>query len=111
MNRIAMSPAASALLRALIRRADVPYDRILLTDVQSVEWQSLTFSGERHQIQLRVPPPQSPAIAERMCEDLDEVEFSIPGFIVADIGLANPPQRRPDGAIEIAIEALTIIDD
>jgi hypothetical protein len=111
MNRVAMSPAASALLRALIRRADVSHDRILLTDVRSVEWQSLTFSGERHQIQLRVPPPQSLSVVERICDGLDEAEFSIPGFIVADIGLASPPQRRSGGFMDLAIEALTIIDD
>lgn len=35
MNRIAMSAAASGVLRALIARARVPRDRILLTKVRS----------------------------------------------------------------------------
>jgi hypothetical protein len=36
MNRIAMSGAASGLLRALIGRARVARDRILLTNISSV---------------------------------------------------------------------------
>lgn len=61
MNRIAMSAAASALLRALIARAGVTSDRILLTEVHSTDWQSLTFMGERHRLQLRVTGPCSTA--------------------------------------------------
>ena len=45
MLKIAMSAAASGLLRALIARADVPRDRILLTDLTSADWQSLTSSA------------------------------------------------------------------
>ena len=52
MLKITMSPAASNLIRALIARAGVPRDRILLTDVQSTDWQSLTLTGERHQLEL-----------------------------------------------------------
>ena len=59
MDRIAMSPAASALLRCLTGRARVPRDRILLSDIYSVDWRSLTFSGERHELQLRIPGPDS----------------------------------------------------
>src|SRR5207237_8099764 len=72
MLKIAMSPAASALLRALIGRAGVPRDRILLTDAESVDWRSLTLSGERHQIALRIPGPDSSEIAERMCSGLED---------------------------------------
>ena len=53
MLRIAMSTGAANLLRALIARAGVPRDRILLTDVQSTDWQSLTLTGERHLFDLR----------------------------------------------------------
>jgi hypothetical protein len=55
MLRIAMSAAASGLLRALIARAGVPRDRILLTNLCSIDWQSLTFVGERHEISCGSP--------------------------------------------------------
>jgi len=111
MIKIAMSPAATALLRALIGRARVPRDRILLTDVHSVDWRSLTFTGERHQIQLRIPAPGSRQIVERMCQGLEEAEFSIPGQIVADIGVMGAPRFGFDGSTSLIIEALTIVAD
>ena len=111
MNRVAMSSAAAALLRALIARAGVARDRILLTEVQSVDWRSLTFTGERHQIELRVPGSQSAAIVARMCSGLEEAEFSIPGVIVADIGVTDTRSHILDGSTSVTIEALTVADD
>jgi hypothetical protein len=111
MNRIAMSPAASALLRCLTGRARVSRDRILLSDVYSVDWRSLTFTGERHELELRIPGPDSRLVMERMCEGLEDAEFSIPGVIVADIALASPPAFAPDGSTTFTIEALTVAAD
>lgn len=110
MNRIAMSAAASGLLRALIARAGVPRDRILLTDVRSTDWQSLTLVGERHQIQLRVRRADSPTVVERMTAGLDNAEFNIPGQIVADIALIGDPVMNSDGSTSLSIEALTIAE-
>jgi hypothetical protein len=111
MNRLNLSPAASALLRALIARAGVPRDRILLTEAHSIDWRSLTFGGERHQIELRVPGPGSAAIVERMCDGLADAEFSIPGILIADIGIAGSVRGGLDGSTSVTIEALTISED
>ena len=111
MVRVAMSPAAAALLRALIARAGVSRDRILLTDIRSVDWRSLTFTGERHQIALRIPGPEASAIADRLGADLAEAEFAIAGVTVADIAIAEAPAVTRDGAVTLAIEALTISED
>jgi hypothetical protein len=111
MVKMAISSAASALLRALIDRARVQRNRILLTEASSIDWQSLTFTGERHQLCLRVTGVDSDEIANRMCSGLAEAEFSIPGWLVADVALAGTPRRAPDGATEFEIEALTILKD
>lgn len=111
MNQIAISPAASALLRALIARSGAPRNRILLTEVKSIDWQSLTFTGERHQILLRIPGPDSMAAVECMCAGLEDAEFTIPGVIVADIAPVGEPQRGPDGSVSLTIEALTVSED
>ena len=111
MNRIAMSPAASALLRCLSGRARVSRDRILLSDVYSVDWRSLTFTGERHELELRIPGPDSRLVFDRMCDGLEDAEFSIPGVIVADISLTAPPAFAPDGSMTVIIEALTVAAD
>lgn len=110
MNRVPMSPAAGGLLRALIARAGVPSDRILLIDVRSTDWQSLTFTGERHQFELRVAGPDSGAAVERMCGGIEDAEFSIAGQIVADISITGNPRPADDGSTSIAIEALTVRD-
>ena len=111
MNRVPMSSAASALLRALIARAGVTRERVLLTDVESIDWRSLTFNGERHLIELRVPGSGSREIVQRMCDGLNEAEFSILGTIVADIGVAGAPRRALDGSTRLTIEALTVAAD
>jgi hypothetical protein len=108
MLKIAMSAAAANLLRALIARARVPRDRILLIDVRSVEWQSLTFIGERHHVDLRIAPPDSRDVVERLCAGLEDAEFSIPGMFVADITVVGAPVRADDGSTSVSIEALTI---
>jgi hypothetical protein len=82
----------------------------LLSEFQSTDWQSLTFIGERHHVHLRIPGPGADAIVGRMTADLEDVEFAIPGHVVADIVLAGPMRRDDDGSISVELEALTIAD-
>lgn len=110
MNRIAMSASASGLLRALIARGGVPRDRILLTNIQSTDWQSLTLVGERHGLQLRVTGPDSATVVERISGGLEDAEFSIPGQIVADIAVIGEAVTNSDGSTTVSIEALTIAE-
>ena len=110
MMRMPLSEAASALLRAVLARAGVSRDRILLSEFRSTDWQSLTFIGERHHIHLRIPGPGADAIVLRMTAGLEDVEFAIPGHVVADILLAAPVRRDGDGSISVELEALTIAD-
>lgn len=110
MMKLALSPAAASLLRALLARGGIDRDRILLTEFRSVDWQSLTFVGERHIMLLRVPGPDADLLVNRLVGDLSDADFSISGQIVADIALEQPPIRNPDGSISLAIEALTIAE-
>jgi hypothetical protein len=110
MMRIHMSVAAAGLLRSLLARAGVSHNRILLIESRSTEWQSLTFAGERHEMCLRVPGPDASEIVASVTSGLEDAEFSIPGQIVADIGLAKPLRRESDGSITIELEALTIAE-
>jgi hypothetical protein len=97
-------------MRALMARANVPRNRILLTDAKSIDWRSLTFAGERHLFDLRITGPDSQSVVERMCDGLEDAEFAIPGVIVADIR-ATTPSRSLDGSTNLRIEALTIEED
>jgi hypothetical protein len=108
MNRIPMSRTGAALLRALLSRALVDHDRILLTEYRSTDWQSLTFVGERHTMHFRIPGPTADEIFARMTGELSDAEFSIPRQIVADVVVYGQPTRERDGSISFSIEALTI---
>lgn len=110
MTRIAMSRAATALFRALIARAGVPRDRILLTDWHSVDWQSLTLVGERHRIALRIIGDRSADAAARLTHGLEDAEFAIPGQIVADIAVVGAPETADDGSTAVRLEALTVAE-
>lgn len=111
MNRLRMTSAASSLYRGLLERAGTERNRILLSDWVTIDWQSLTFNGERHRAGFVVRGPDPAAMAARWTEGLGEAEFDLgsAGF-VAEIALAGPPTVREDGAIQVDIEALTIRD-
>ena len=108
MMKLAMSPAAAGLLRGLLSRAGVDRNRILLSEFRSTDWRSLTFAGERHRIDLRIPGPGADRVVEMLTRDLEEAEFTVPGQIVADIGVDGALIEHVDGAISLTIEALTI---
>ena len=110
MMKLAMSAPAAGLLRALLARAGVDRNRILLSSFQSTDWNSLTFAGERHEIALRIPGPGAASVAALLVEGLEDADFAIPGQIVADIALARPPVDQADGAIMLDIEALTVAE-
>jgi hypothetical protein len=110
MMKLAMSPAAAGLFRSLLGRGGVDRNRILLSGFRSTDWCSLTFAGERHRFDLRIPGPEAAAVAERLTRGLPEAEFSIPHQIVAEIGVDGGMIEHPDGAISLTIEALTLQD-
>ena len=108
MKRLAMSRSAAALLRAMVARVGDDDNRILLTEVRSIDWQSLTFIGERHRMRFRIQGPGGRALFERLTTGLEDAEFNLPGAIVADIAVEGPPDEGTDGSIQFSIEALTI---
>lgn len=110
MNRLPMSKAAAGLLRALLSRAGEERARILLTELRSTDWQSLTFVGERHQLCFSICGPGAADLLERVTAGLEDAEFRIAGQVVADIAVEGRPVHEADGSISFAIEALTIAE-
>jgi len=110
MMRLPLSSAASSLLRALARRAEVPRDRILLIEWASTDWQSLTFVGERHRIALRICGPAANDACRRLIDDIEEADFVLVGHVLAEIAVMEPPAPSDDGSVVLTIEALTIAE-
>lgn len=111
MVRMTMSPAAAGLLRGLISRARIEKNRILLTEVTSIDWQSLTFTGERHKLVFRITGADARDVAARVCSGLEDAELHVPGAIVADIGLIGEITQAGGEGVAMTIEALTVADD
>ena len=109
MTRLPLSRAAAALLRALIVRTGLDRDRILLSEVHSTDWQSLTFAGEQHRLLLHIAGPDAGPACSRLTDGLQDAEFALPGHIVADIR-AERQAEADDGSITVAVEALTIAE-
>jgi hypothetical protein len=107
MKPLRLSRAASGLVRALLARAGDDQHRVRLSHCRSVDWQSLTFTGQRHCIELRVEGREA---ARSLADGLEEAEFEIAGQIVADIALSGPTRVEPDGTTVLAIEALTVAE-
>ncbi len=111
MSAPVLSSAAAALLRALIARSGADRSDVLLAEVRSVDWRSLTFDGERHEIALRFTGPAAAREALAMVEDIEDHEFALPRTIVADIAVTGRCVGLDDGSVSVAIEALTICSD
>ena len=111
MSAPVLAPAAAALLRALVARSGAARNEILLTEVRSVDWRSLTFDGERHEIGMRFTGPDAVHEAERMLHGIEDHEFTLKGTIVADINVVGRCVGLEDGSVSVAIEALTIRSD
>jgi len=109
MMRPPMSPAASGLLRSVIARSRLPADRVRLTDFQSTDWHSLTFSGERHEFGLRLVGDGALEAADALAAELATVEWRIPGSVVADmVVVAREEGTAP--SVDLRFEALTLLD-
>ena len=111
MVRLPISTATAGILRALISRSRVERNRILLSEVTSTDWQSLTFTGERHQLRLTISGPDAHEVAARICDGLEDAELQVSRAIVADIAIVGGIVPLPGDAVELTIEALTVADD
>ena len=69
-------------------------------------WASVTFSGERHRLALRLRGAGAAAAADAFLDGLDEREFALRGHILADIALLG--EVREGDVVRLTLEALTV---
>ena len=109
MSGAPLSAAAALLLRSLLARAGLEQDRMFLSKFRSIDWQSLTFTGERHEIGLRLRGPDAGDALARLRDGLADAEWALHGHVVADI-LIVATTTASDGSIDVDLEALTLSD-
>ena len=97
--------AAAALRRALV--AAFASDRIIadIAAVRSTPWASVTFTGVRHELSMRLSGPR----ADELITGLSERELDLPGHILIDIA-ATEVGRGGDNR-SVKVEALTVAAD
>jgi hypothetical protein len=74
-----------------------------------VDWQSLTFIGERHEISLRLLGPDADMALAKLRDGLADAECKLEGHVVADILIVREAASE-DGSILVELEALTLSD-
>lgn len=105
--RAPLSSAAAQMLRSLLTRTGLDRDRVFIGNIRSVDWQSLTFTGERHELSLRLVGPAAAAARAQLRTGLDDAEWRLNGHVVVDILIVGE-QVESDGSITVHIEALTL---
>ena len=93
------------LLRALRDRAAGGAE---ILSANSEAWASATFRGARHSMALRFGGEDAAVRAAKLTEELDAIEFRLPGHLVADIALTA--RRDTADGVALEIEALTVED-
>lgn len=102
-------PAATALTRAIPVHF-VDFSGLLSVEMlESRSWASITFSGERHRLNLRLEGPEARAAANAFLDGLREREFDLRDHILVDIACIG--EAIEGEALVLALEALTIEAD
>lgn len=109
MKRLLLSAAAAQLLRSLVTPTGIGRDRIVIGRFHSVDWQSLTFIGECHEISLRLRGPDPETALATLRNGLADAEWQLEGHVVADILIVRETAAE-DGSILVELEALTLSD-
>lgn len=73
------------------------------------DWASITFSGERLCLRLRLDGPDAMAATEAFLDRLDEREFNLRGHFVADI--AAHIETRLGESLRLLLEILIVAAD
>jgi hypothetical protein len=98
--------AATALVRALRTRLDGFGADLEIENLVSRSWASVTFTGARHSVSLRLEGHRAGQAADAFLDGMDEAEFDLRDHILADIVLVR--QVRDEASVRLFLQALTV---
>lgn len=101
--------AASALRRAIWTNFENFRGVVVVEALASRSWASVTFTGERHEMRLRLEGDGATAAAEAFLDGLADREFDLHRHILIDIACDERLQRA-DG-VTLVLAALTVEAD
>lgn len=94
------------LVRQLADRAGA---QPVVKQLRSTPWQSITFTGARHDIVLRFAGGEAADHAAAMADGLDYAEFDLGAHILADIVVTE--RSSAGNGITVTVEALILEND
>jgi len=103
-----MRCAADRLARALRRRL-ADFDCAAAIETRSRPWASVTFTGERHVLTMRLAGTDADRATDMLLDGIEEREFDLKGHIVIEIAAAS--RTREAGAVVVMLEAVTVEAD
>lgn len=102
-------PASTALVRAIRASFTGFAGLISIEELESRNWASVTFSGQRHRLRLGLEGVGAGVVAARFLDGLSEREFDLVGHILVDIVCAGADHAGE--TVTLTLEALTIEAD
>ena len=105
-----MSESATVVLRRALKAEFMHFAGLIAIEIRDVrEWASMTFTGERHNLALRLEGRGAGAALARFRDGLEDREFDLGGHILIDIAVRD--SREAGEVAEIELEALTVVAD
>ena len=80
-------------------------------ELASRPWASVTFSGARHLVSLRLEGAGAGAAADAFLDGLAERVFELNGHILADMTLVSDMRGDHGNRVRLTLEALTVEAD
>lgn len=100
--------SGSELIRAIRARIADFVCTVAVERSVSRAWASATFSGARHEFQLRIEGEDANAATDAFLCCLADAEFALRGHILADIALISDARGGDGGPVSLRLEALTV---
>lgn len=96
-------------VKAITNRIDRRCGALAITALRRGEsdpWQSLTFDGGRHRIELSLSGLRIDEALDALREEIGALDFAIPGHMIAEIRISGI--ERKDGEALVRLDAMTI---
>ena len=74
----------------------------------SRNWASITFSGARHRVRLRLEGKDAGAAADEMLADLAEAALDLRDHILVDLAVVSDERDKGGAWVRLEVEALTV---
>ena len=100
--------AVTTLVRVLKKAVDGFAAVLEVEEISSRAWTSVTFSGARHRLRLRLEGAEAGPAALKLSR-LDEDELELRGHVLADLVVAVEEEAGDE--VHLGIEALTVEAD